>query len=218
MGSNVVREGMDVTYSDSGVGGVDVVSAQTNGTQPLVFSGGFTLPNGEGGPTPLTLLTPVPLPPVPLTSPVPAPVCFQPTARCLAPYGLVLSLCTATHACLFDGGRVVVNDVLCYSYTAVCRLDDSTYSLVENTLRTRSPLRLDRMTYAHVLADACSLFKISWRRAPALKVLIVTHAGAAAWAAMRNREDVAQHVGPPGATGGKFTVSLQTPYAVWSSL
>ena len=140
----------------------------------------------------MTPLTPVPLPPAPVGSPVPAPLCFQPTARCLARYDLILALDTEYQELLFDDGRVAVNDILCYSYTAVYREAEGSWKLVENILKTVSPLRADRMTYGQVLSKVLSRFQVGWRRAQGLKVLIVSHFGAAEWAAMRDREQVAR--------------------------
>src|SRR5262249_35780902 len=111
-------------------------------------------------------------------------------------YGVILSLDTEYQECQVDGGRVAVNDILSYQYTAVFLGEQENYQLVENVLMVPSPLRVDRLTYAHILADALGRFKIGWRKARGMRVLIVSHFGAAEWAAMRNRVEVAQYLEP----------------------
>jgi hypothetical protein len=114
----------------------------------------------------------------------------MPDVRYLAGFDIVMGLDT-------EYQELLVNDVpelhiLSYQYTAVLRVGPGQYTLVENILYTKSPLRCDRLSYDDILHDMLKRFGIGRRRARGMRVLVLSHFGVAEWGAMRDREAIAR--------------------------
>jgi len=166
------------------------IPVNQNGMQPFEKIEGVTQ-SVLGVKAQVTPTTPGILPPLPVLSPILAPECFIPRARCLRDYDLVLGFDTEYNELKFHEFEQMVNDILSYQYTALFKASDGTYNLVENILYTESPLRDDRLSYAEVIYDVLDHFDIGRRRAQGMRILMVSHHGAAEWAALKGREELA---------------------------
>jgi hypothetical protein len=129
------------------------------------------------------------LPESPIDKIITAPECLTPRARVLETYDLIISWDTEYVERENNGHRY--NDILSYQFTALHHTNNG-WTYAEGILYPPGPEVTDRLRLSDLLRAVLNVFNIGRRQANTLNALLLTHFGVAEWAALRDRNRIAE--------------------------
>src|SRR5262245_45009972 len=130
-----------------------------------------------------------PLPDSPIDTVITAPDCLIPRAQVLAKYALIISWDTEYVERTNDGNRY--NEILSYQFAALHHTSKG-WNYTESILYPTGPTVTDRLRISDLLGAVLKAFNIGRRHANALHALLLAHFGVAEWAALRDRNTIAE--------------------------